>query len=135
MAAETSPAPEHRIVVGVDGSVPSKAALRWALRQAHLTGAAVEAVTAWHFPAVCGYPAPVAYVLDYEELATGVVKDAIAEATDDNGAGRSQFRPAYRASEGHAAAQAAAVANLAAIANTDPITSKCFLCDGAQRGD
>lgn len=40
-----------------------------------------------------------------------------------------------RASEGHAAAQAAAVANLAAIANTDPITSKCFLCDGAQRGD
>jgi nucleotide-binding universal stress UspA family protein len=36
-----------RIVVGVDGSVPSKDALRWAARQAALTGARVEAVTAW----------------------------------------------------------------------------------------
>ncbi len=35
-----------RIVVGVDGSEPPKAALRWAVRQAELTGAAVEAVTA-----------------------------------------------------------------------------------------
>jgi len=43
---------QHRIVVGVDGSVPSKAALAWALRQARLTGAAVEAVIAWEFPSV-----------------------------------------------------------------------------------
>ena len=28
-AAEPSPIPEHRFVVGFDGSVPSKAALRW----------------------------------------------------------------------------------------------------------
>jgi phosphoglycerate kinase len=32
MTADASPTPEHRIVVGVDGSVSSKAALRWALR-------------------------------------------------------------------------------------------------------
>ena len=38
---------ERRIVVGVDGSVPSKAALAWALKQARLTGATVEAVIAW----------------------------------------------------------------------------------------
>ena len=49
---------EHRIVVGVDGSVPSVAALAWAVRQARLTGAAVEAVIAWEFPATYGYPAP-----------------------------------------------------------------------------
>ncbi|MET8772224.1 universal stress protein [Streptomyces sp. NPDC004658] len=38
------------IVVGVDGSDSSKQALRWAVRQAELTGSVVEAVTAWTFP-------------------------------------------------------------------------------------
>ncbi len=38
---------EHRIVVGVDGSEPSLAALRWAIRQAKLTGACVDAVAVW----------------------------------------------------------------------------------------
>jgi hypothetical protein len=33
---------EHRIVVGVDGSQSSMAALRWAIRQAKLTGACVD---------------------------------------------------------------------------------------------
>jgi hypothetical protein len=42
---------ERLIVVGVDGSVPSKAALAWAVQQARLTGAVVEAVIAWEFPA------------------------------------------------------------------------------------
>jgi nucleotide-binding universal stress UspA family protein len=36
-----------RIVVGVDGSAPSKEALRWAARQAQLTWTRVEAVTSW----------------------------------------------------------------------------------------
>ncbi|MFG2741664.1 universal stress protein [Streptomyces chartreusis] len=34
----------------MDGSDSSKQALRWAVRQAELTGAAVEAVTAWGIP-------------------------------------------------------------------------------------
>jgi len=38
---------QHRIVVGVDGSPSSKAALAWAVRQAELTNATVEAVMAW----------------------------------------------------------------------------------------
>jgi CBS domain-containing protein len=46
---------ERRIVVGVDGSAPSKAALSWAIRQAKLTGAVVEAVIAWHYPSPYGY--------------------------------------------------------------------------------
>ncbi|MFF4568202.1 universal stress protein [Streptomyces sp. NPDC001410] len=36
----------RRVVVGVDGSEPSKAALRWAVGQARLTGGVVEAVLA-----------------------------------------------------------------------------------------
>jgi nucleotide-binding universal stress UspA family protein len=38
------------IVVGVDGSRASRAALRWAVRQAQLTGAVIDAVTAWQTP-------------------------------------------------------------------------------------
>jgi nucleotide-binding universal stress UspA family protein len=71
---------QRRIVVGVDGSVPSKAALAWALRQARLTGAVVEAVTAWEFPSVTGYPVRVADV-DWEGLATETLSDAIAGVT------------------------------------------------------
>ncbi len=49
----------RRIVVGVDGSEPSKAALRWAIRQAKLTGSVVEAVTAWRYSPGYGMaPAP-----------------------------------------------------------------------------
>lgn len=45
---------QERIVVGIDGSGQSKAALRWALGQARLTGASVDAVTAWRYPATYG---------------------------------------------------------------------------------
>ncbi len=45
---------QRRIVAGVDGSQWSKAALAWAVRQAELTGAVVEAVTAWELPATSG---------------------------------------------------------------------------------
>lgn len=45
---------DKRIVVGVDGSEPSKTALRWAIRQAKLTGGSVDAVTAWRYPAGFG---------------------------------------------------------------------------------
>ena len=44
-----------RIVVGVDGSECSKSALAWALAQARLTGAQVEAVSAWQEPAMYGF--------------------------------------------------------------------------------
>ena len=45
-----------KIVVGVDGSPSSRAALRWAVRQAALTGGTVDAIMAWHVPvALTGY--------------------------------------------------------------------------------
>jgi nucleotide-binding universal stress UspA family protein len=98
MTAQPSAQDEHRIVVGVDGSVSSKAALAWAMRQANLTGAVVEAVTAWEFPSAYGYAVPVLGV-DFEELASRTVKDAIAEVTAGADAGPIR----YKVVEGNAA--------------------------------
>ena len=46
-----------RIVVGLDGSAGSRRALDWAVRQAELTAATVEAIVAWEWTAQYGvYP-------------------------------------------------------------------------------
>jgi nucleotide-binding universal stress UspA family protein len=39
-----------KIVVGVDGSTSSQQALRWAMRQARLTGDELHAVAVWDYP-------------------------------------------------------------------------------------
>jgi nucleotide-binding universal stress UspA family protein len=44
-----------RIVVGVDGSTPSKQALRWAARIAAASHARIDAVAAWQFPPSFGW--------------------------------------------------------------------------------
>jgi nucleotide-binding universal stress UspA family protein len=71
-----------RIVAGVDGSPSSLSALRWAIHQASLTGATVDAVIAWHYPdlaASAGYGMAVAGVdLDFQEMAGKTVTDAIS---------------------------------------------------------
>ncbi len=67
-----------RIVVGVDGFESSATALRWAIHQAKLTAAVVEAVTAWHVPAGTGQ-VPVADRPDYAEDARTVLAEAIAQ--------------------------------------------------------
>lgn len=41
-----------RILVGVDGSAPSRLALEWAVDEARLRSGEVHAVTAWQFPQV-----------------------------------------------------------------------------------
>ncbi|TVS87014.1 universal stress protein [Mycobacterium helveticum] len=56
------------MVVGVDGSPGSEGALRWAAKQAQLTGAELHAITSWQTPSAYGY-----YV-DYSDA------DAAAEA-------------------------------------------------------
>jgi|HubBroStandDraft_1064217.scaffolds.fasta_scaffold04025_8 nucleotide-binding universal stress UspA family protein len=45
---------QPKIVVGVDGSRPSVEALRWAVRQAELTGGSISAVIAWQYPITAG---------------------------------------------------------------------------------
>ena len=64
-----SDADQHRIVVGVDGSESSKQALRWAARQAGFTGATLEAVTGWEYPAFYGWSPAMPDDVDYEDLA------------------------------------------------------------------
>jgi nucleotide-binding universal stress UspA family protein len=46
------------VVVGVDGSTHSVAALHWAARYGEASGAAVRAVFAWHYPTAAGEPPP-----------------------------------------------------------------------------
>lgn len=54
-SAEATGNTEHRIVVGVDGSPSSMAALNWAARQAERTGSVVEVVTTWEWPINYGW--------------------------------------------------------------------------------
>ena len=91
MLTQPQSGPAGRIVVGVDGSVPSKAALGWAIRQAAFTGAVVEVVIAWHHPGNYGYPVTVPDDADYSELAAKVAGDAIAEVAGP--AGSAEIRP------------------------------------------
>jgi nucleotide-binding universal stress UspA family protein len=69
---------EPQVVVGVDGSAESIAALKWAGIYAAATGRRVRAVMAWHYPAAVG-PGPVG-------VAPAVVSDEVrrhmAEALD-----------------------------------------------------
>ncbi|PRW62735.1 universal stress protein [Actinopolyspora mortivallis] len=73
---------ENRIVVGVDGSAPSLAALDWALGQAELTGATVEAVTAWEYPAFYSWEGGAISPREFESAASQTVEDAVDRAVD-----------------------------------------------------
>jgi nucleotide-binding universal stress UspA family protein len=82
VTTQTSGEHEHRIVVGVDGSDPSKAALAWAIRQGTLTGATVEGVIAWELPVNYGTPAPLMPPrTDLEKVAREIVTLAIADVS------------------------------------------------------
>jgi nucleotide-binding universal stress UspA family protein len=61
---------QELVVVGVDGSGESVAALRWAARYAAATGARVRALLAWHYPAAAG------------EAPVGIAPEAIRSQTD-----------------------------------------------------
>jgi len=71
-----------RIVVGVDGSEPSLEALRWAGRQASLTGAALEAVMAWEMPGAWGWGGLPGLPEDFdlEEPAAQALSEAVSKA-------------------------------------------------------
>jgi nucleotide-binding universal stress UspA family protein len=75
-----------RIVVGVDGSAPSRTALRWAVGEAGIIGAAVDAVIAWQFPA--GFASygwagsAIADDTNYAELAEKTLAEAMSTAVD-----------------------------------------------------
>lgn len=75
-----SAASDGKIVVGVDGSEPSKAALRWALRQAELTGGWVSAVISWDAPPIYGWEAAPSRE-DLNSDSAHILGEVIAEVT------------------------------------------------------
>ncbi|MBT0773396.1 universal stress protein [Kineosporia sp. J2-2] len=83
-----APVVRPRIVVGVDGSEPSREALRWAVRQAGLvTGDVVpqiQAVIVWDFPAPYGFGAPPLPGWNAQEVARGVIDQALSETFGEN---------------------------------------------------
>lgn len=71
------------VVVGVDGSATSKAALRWAAGQARATGSRLLAVTTWEMPALA-YGSGLPYLGDLDLAGGGrrTLDAALAEAAD-----------------------------------------------------
>jgi len=74
-----APAPQPRIVVGVDGSDGSKEALRWAARQAKRTGAELDAVIAWEYPAFLGWAPSAPDEVDFAKIAEETLAAAMTE--------------------------------------------------------
>ena len=76
------------IVVGVDGSDGGRAALRWALREAHLRGCSLEAVCVWSFPVPIGLPyAEMQGVatIDFQQRAESMLATEVDKALADEG--------------------------------------------------
>lgn len=75
-----------KIVVGVDGSPSSRAALRWAVRYAGLVGGRVEAVSAWEVPGMASWSAPAVDTdFDEGEAERGLVDEVRAVLGEDGG--------------------------------------------------
>ena len=77
--------PSGRIVVGVDGSEASKDALRWAVREAELTGSSVEAVMAWEVPtAAYGFGVPMPTEYDLAPNCDRALHEVVREVAGEN---------------------------------------------------
>lgn len=85
--AESGPA-EHRdlVVVGVDGSEPSDAALRCAAKEARLRKAVLKVVHAWHVPSTGygGYMIPVGTLDDFASDAAKATDEQVSAVLGDN---------------------------------------------------
>jgi len=77
---------DERIVVGVDGSESSRGALRWAARQAKLTGASLEVVIAWEVPPVYHWSSssPSGLRVGAESILQEAVTDVLGDDPDVN---------------------------------------------------
>jgi nucleotide-binding universal stress UspA family protein len=75
---------QELVVVGVDGSAESVAALAWATRYASASGARVRALLAWHYPGAVGGPpierAPESVRDQTEQHEQATLDEAVAKA-------------------------------------------------------
>jgi len=69
----------QRIVVGVDGSEPSRRALRWAAEEARRREAILEIVHAWHPPYSGGYPYQTSAMALFERDAKSTLDGVLAD--------------------------------------------------------
>jgi nucleotide-binding universal stress UspA family protein len=76
------------VVVGVDGSRSSEAALAWGARYAHAIGARLRAVLAWHYPSAEDSPpagvAPASVTSEAEQSRYEILAKAIAATCGDD---------------------------------------------------
>ena len=90
------------IVVGVDGSDASKDALRWAVRQAALAGATLQAIMCWRVPnTFYGGGVPLVLERDLAAESQAAFDELIKEVVGEDGA----TKLTAKAVEGHAAAE------------------------------
>ncbi|MEO6704213.1 MAG: universal stress protein [Jatrophihabitantaceae bacterium] len=87
MSVQESIVEQGRIVVGVDGSTQSRHALRWGAYLAETMGCTLEAIGAWHVPAVYGWGdagwAGAAGQFNLDELTRKVLTDTVTEVFGD----------------------------------------------------
>ena len=87
------------VVVGVDGSEESVAALRWAADYAKAAGATVQALIAWHYPDVAGAapvghaPPPIRH--ETEDRIRATLDQAVRQVYPDPAGAGVQTRLAY----------------------------------------
>jgi nucleotide-binding universal stress UspA family protein len=102
MLAQENPS-GPRIVAGIDGSESSASALRWAIGQAGLAGAAVDAVIAWHYPDLAASGMAAGAIEPtygfFRENAEKIIADAISTTLDP----ASDVPVRARVTQGHAA--------------------------------
>ena len=87
------------VVVGVDGSAESAAALAWAARYAKAAGASIRAVRAWHYPGAVGTGpigiAPASVSAEVAEAQQKELDDAVTAALGDDPAVTVRSKIAY----------------------------------------
>jgi nucleotide-binding universal stress UspA family protein len=75
-----------RVVVGIDGSDESRAALQWAVDEATLRGATLELVHAWSPPYVGAYPfAMPPFDVDALDAGANALVDSVLASTNTAG--------------------------------------------------
>jgi nucleotide-binding universal stress UspA family protein len=107
----------ERIVVGVDGSETSRAALRWAIEEAERHGSSLEAVHAWYVGYVGGAYTFDAGIIDptiYRDAGDGLL-NAIVDAEDESGLAAPVRRLLVNDSPAHALLEAAKGADLIVV--------------------